>query len=60
MGDTEKKVLEITYEIFLLQDQWLTCADPNYLEFLNIRIKELEIERDIYLYEILKREGYII
>ena len=39
MGDTEKKVLEITYEIFLLQDQWLTCADPNYLEFLNIRIK---------------------
>lgn len=56
----EKIVLELTRDIFNEQDDILTCVDPNELELIQERIRELEVLRDMYLYEILKREGYIL
>lgn len=56
---TEKIVLEITRDIFDEQDDLLTCADPNHTEEILERIRELEVLRDMYLYELLKREGFI-
>lgn len=56
----EKIVLELTRDIFDEQDDLLTCTDPNHTEEILERIRELEVLRDMYLYEILKREGYIL
>lgn len=56
----EKCVLEITREIFFDQDVLLTSCDPNEIERIQERIRNAEILRDMYLYEILKREGYIL
>lgn len=54
----EKIVLELTRDIFDEQDDLLTCA-PNHTEQILERISELEMLRDMYLRELLKREGLI-
>lgn len=56
----ERIVLEITREIFFDQDILLTSSDPNEIEQIQERIRDAEVLRSMYLYEILKREGYII
>lgn len=56
---TEKIVLELTRDIFDEQDDLLACTDPNHTEEILERIRELEVLRDMYLYELLKREGFI-
>lgn len=56
----ERIVLEITREIFFDQDELMISRDPNEIERLQERIRNAEVLREMYLYELLKREGYIL
>lgn len=55
--DIEAKILELTYEIFMIKDERNICRDPNRLEVIVDRLEYLETERDLLTYSILKREG---
>lgn len=56
----EKCVLEITREIYFDQEELLESRDPNEIERIQERIRQAEVLRSMYLYELLKREGYIL
>lgn len=56
----DRKVLDLTLEMLNYKYDIMHASDPDEAEYLTLKRKACEIERELLLMMMLKREGYDI